>query len=69
MHKPMDELTPDDVKAMPLDEFEQRFKFRPVDALEKCYWAAMGRRIRGDTRSMIVAGVLPHPDVSNVRMT
>ena len=63
------DLTPDDVKAMPLDKFEQRFGFRPVDALEKHFFAGMGQRLSPFMRNAIEQGLLgPLPDLSNIVM-
>jgi hypothetical protein len=67
--KSIEQLTPDDVKAMPLDEFEKRFGFRPVDALEKWGWAMQGKRITPDTRALMTAGILDVPDLDDVVMT
>lgn len=66
--KTNDELTPDEVKAMPLKEFEERFGFRPVDALDKWGFAWMGKRMDPMTRDMISAGIIPVPDLSEVIM-
>ncbi len=68
MKKLTKNLTPDNVKAMPLDEFEERFGFRPSDALEKWGWAMMATRIAPDTRQAIQAGVIDTPDLSNIVM-
>lgn len=62
------DLTPIEVKQMPLDEFEQRFKFRPVDALEKCGFAMLGQRMHPETRAAIEAGILDMPDLTDVVM-
>lgn len=52
------ELSPAEVVAMPLGEFEQRFGFRPGDALEKHYFAANARRLEPHIREALEAGVL-----------
>lgn len=69
MRKLTKNLTPDDVKAMPLDEFEGRFGFRPLDALEKYGWAMLAERISPHTRQAMRAGIIPTPDLSNIVMT
>ena len=38
------QLTPPDVIAMPLDEFEKRFGWRPVHPFEKKYFAITTKR-------------------------
>lgn len=43
---------------MPLAEFEQRFGFRPVDALEKKHFAVTGNRPNRFVRDALEAGVL-----------
>ncbi len=65
------QLDPEDVIKMPLDEFEQRFGFRPVDALEKKWFAVVAKRILPIQREMIAAGILDDAgsnDLSNVVM-
>ena len=65
------QLSPEDVMKMPLDEFEQRFGFRPVDALEKKWFAVIAKRILPIQREMIAAGILDDvgsDDLSNVVM-
>jgi hypothetical protein len=68
--KQNEELTPRDVCTMPLAEFEERFGFRPVDALEKHFFAATGSRPSALQREAIEAGVLepPEADYGNVNM-
>lgn len=61
-------LTPADVMAMPLAQFEQWFGFRPVDALEKKWFAVNARRITPDARAAIDAGILPAGDLGQVVM-
>lgn len=63
-----DELTPPEVKAMPLQEFEERFGFRPIDALEKWGFAMQGRRIDSMTRQMMNAGVIDKPNLADIVM-
>lgn len=58
MNIPNDELGPDDVIAMPLTEFEVRFGFRPVDALEKHYFASNAKRLQPHIREALEAGVI-----------
>ena len=48
-------MTPDDVLAMPLDEFERTFGFRPVDAIEKKWFAMLGERLNPICRAYIIA--------------
>jgi hypothetical protein len=68
--KPIGELGVSDVVAMPLAEFEKRFGFRPVDALEKKFFAATGKRPDAMQRAAIEAGILepPKTDYSQVVM-
>lgn len=68
--KSNDGLSPEDVKAMPLAEFEKRFGFRPVDALEKKFFATTGSRPDALQREMIEAGLFEPPvdDLSTVAM-
>jgi hypothetical protein len=56
--KPNSELTPQEVIAMPEDEFERRFGFRPVDALEKKWFAVTTKRLDSLSRGAIEAGLL-----------
>lgn len=63
-----DRLTPTDVKAMPLAEFEKRFGFRPTDALEKQYFAATAKRLPAFQRAALEAGVMGAIDLSDVVM-
>lgn len=63
-----DKLTPADVKAMPLAEFEARFGFRPTDALEKWGWAMQGVRINDMTREMMRIGIIDTPLLSGIVM-
>lgn len=62
-------LAPEDVKKMPLDEFQKRFGFRPVSAIEKHYFAAMGKRPDAMQLVMIEQGVLGLIDTTGVVMT
>lgn len=62
------DLTPADVIKMPLDEFEKRFGFRPVDALDKHYYAITAIRLDPVVRQMIESGILGVPNLSNVVM-
>ena len=58
------ELTPDEVNSMPLAEFEERFGFRPADALEKHYFAGMAKPLDPTMRAMINAiGPMPSQDI------
>ncbi len=50
-------LTPSDVKKMPLAEFEDRFGFRPTDALEKYWFASNAERLTPLYRDALLAGV------------
>jgi hypothetical protein len=63
-----DHLTPTEVKAMPLVEFERRFDFRPADALEKQWFAATGSRLTTFHREALQAGILGPVDLSDVVM-
>lgn len=64
------ELTPGDVIAMPLGEFEERFGFRPVDALEKHWFASNATRLPDLMREALESGVLDEikPDLDHVVM-
>lgn len=66
--KPNSKLRPDEVIAMPLCEFEQRFGFRPVDALEKYWFAAVAKRINSDCRMACEIGLLGDLGLENVNM-
>jgi len=66
--KPNSKLTPQEVRTMPLDTFEKRFGFRPVDALEKEWFTMLGKRIDQLSRDMIAAGIIPPGDLSQVIM-
>jgi hypothetical protein len=68
--KTNDTLKPADVLAMPLAEFQERFGFRPADALEKKFFAVTGQRPDAMQRDMIEMGILdpPVPDYGNVVM-
>jgi hypothetical protein len=63
-------LSPDEeeVVAMGLKEFERRFGFRPVDALEKFWFASNAQRIAPATRDAIDAGVMGEYELSHVNM-
>lgn len=63
-----DELSPDDVIKMPIAEFEQRFGFRPVDALEKKHFAVCAKRPSQFERDAIEAGVLGDLSLNGVVM-
>lgn len=62
------ELTPEDVIRMPLAEFEQRFGFRPIDALEKKHFAVTGKRPDQFMRDALEAGVAGETRLDNVIM-
>lgn len=62
-----EDLTPENVKAMPLAEFEQRFCFRPADRLEKHWFAVTGKRIDSGSRAAVEAGLLGQIDLNGVR--
>ena len=64
----MDKLTPEAVIKMPLREFEQRFGFRPADALEKRWFAITGKRLDETSRLAIECGITPRGDLSQVVM-
>lgn len=51
------ELVPKDVIDMPLAEFEQRFGFRPIDALEKKHFAVTGERPSQFIRDALETGI------------
>lgn len=61
-------LTPAEVVKMPLREFEQRFGFRPRDAIEKHYFASNAKRITPMVYEALAAGVLGPIDYSHVVM-
>jgi hypothetical protein len=63
------DLRPSEVKAMGLREFEERFGWRPVDALEKYYFAGSARRITPIVREALQSGVLGPLTLSDVVMT
>ncbi len=66
---PNNKLTPDQVKAMSLQEFEQRFGFIPIDALEKRGFAMMGERMNERVRAMFLTGMMGTlPDLTSVVM-
>lgn len=67
-NKPNDELTVREVIAMPLDEFERRFGFRPVDKLDKKWFAVAARRIQPFDRAAIEAGVIGDYNLDDVVM-
>ena len=60
-------MTPDEVLAMPLDEFETTFGFRPVDAIEKKWFAMIGERLDPLCRAYIIAANMVG-DLSGVNM-
>lgn len=62
------QLTPEDVISMPLSEFEQRFGFRPIDALEKKHFAVTGKRPHSFMRAALEAGVAGERRLDNVVM-
>ena len=64
----MSEITPGDVKKMSLSEFERRFGFVPVDALEKWGWAMQGKILDHSSRAAFVEGIFDMPDLSGVVM-
>jgi hypothetical protein len=64
----MDDPTVEDVIKMPLAEFEGRFGFRPVDALEKKHFAVTGNRPDQFIRDAIAAGVIGETNLDGVVM-
>lgn len=62
------DLCPSDVMAMPVDQFEKVFGFRPMDALEKYWFAVNARRISEIQRAAVAAGIVGEIDLSQVRM-
>ena len=66
--KEVENMTPEDVKSLPLDEFERLFNFLPTDALDKWGFAMTGKRMDSMTREMIKAGIIDQPDLSDVVM-
>ena len=66
--KPNDKLTSSEVIKMPLAEFEERFNFRPVSAIEKHYFAGLGRRPDATTLGILTAGILGEIDLTGVMM-
>jgi hypothetical protein len=63
-----EDLTPAEVIKMPLNEFEERFGFRPVDALEKHYFASNAKRLEPHVREAIEAGVIGPVSLDHVVM-
>lgn len=61
-------LTAREVCAMGLREFERRFGFRPRDAYEKQFFAAVAKRPSPMEHDAVRAGVLGEIDVSSVNM-
>lgn len=61
-------LTPQEVCAMGLREFERRFGFRPIDAYEKYLFAAVAKRPSTMELDAVRSGVLGDVDVSGVNM-
>jgi len=51
---------------MTLAEFEQRFGFRPKSAIEKHYFAGMGKRPDSITLGLIESGIMGPIDTTNV---
>lgn len=66
--KSNDELSPEEVIRMPLSEFEHRFGFRPVDALEKKFFASNGKRPSQTVREALEAGVIGDLGLEAVNM-
>lgn len=64
-----EDLGPSEVIQMPLSEFEARFGFRPIDALEKKHFAITGKRITPFIREAIAAGVLGETRLDDVVMS
>jgi len=62
------QLTPDDIKAMGVKQFQRYFGFAPRDALEKHFFAAMGRRPTPMEREAITVGIVGIPNLSDVNM-
>ena len=58
-------MIPDDVIRMPLADFEKRFRFRPVDAFEKKWFAVTGKRATDTARAF---AALEDIDLSDVVM-
>lgn len=61
-------LTPQEVKAMGLKEFERRFGFRPVDAYEKHFFAGLGERPSPIVLEGIRAGIAGEVDIAAINM-
>jgi hypothetical protein len=57
-NKPDHKLTPAEVRAMSDKEFKRRFGFVPVDALERTFFAATGKRPTPLDRAVIASGAL-----------
>ena len=66
--KSNDKLTPAEVIAMSLSQFERRFGFRPIDALDKKWFAVCAKRITPDMRLAIEAGVIGEYALDDVVM-
>ena len=61
-------ITPDQVKQMPLAEFETRFGFRPTCAFEKHWFAGLASRPAPDILMLFNAGLMGTIDLSAVVM-
>lgn len=62
-------LDPKEVLAMPLAKFERLYGFRPVDALEKQWFATTGKRLPLDALGRVFIRVADSvPDLSGVVM-
>jgi hypothetical protein len=63
----MERITPEQVIAMPLAEFERVFGFRPADRREKHWFAVTGTRLDDISRAAIEAGIIGAANVDHVR--
>jgi len=61
-------MNPETVKAMPLEEFERTFGFRPQTALEKWVFAVNGGQPNPTALAAVEQGILGEPDLSTVVM-
>ena len=66
--KSNDELSVGEVAGMNLAEFEERFGFVPADALDKLFFAVVGKRMDDTHRRAFESHLLEHGDLSRIVM-
>jgi hypothetical protein len=66
--KPDHQLIAADILAMPLAEFRERFKFEPVDALEKWWYATHRKRLTAIARTFLERGACGEVQLDDVVM-